>query len=64
MTQQIFPYHLSLMFKLFCPKLVVKKVAMIFWNMCFPKQQIKNDVVFEPMHHTGQVVASTVLSSK
>ena len=58
------PYHLSLMFKLFSPKLVVKKVAMIFWNMCFPKQQIKNDVVFEPMHQTGQVVASTVLSSK
>ncbi|HIC57842.1 MAG TPA: B12-binding domain-containing radical SAM protein [Acidobacteria bacterium] len=58
------PFHFSLMFKRFSPTFVLKKVGMIFWNMCFPKQQIKNDVVFEPMHHTGQVVASTVLGSK
>lgn len=40
------PYHLSLMFKLFSPRQVVKKVALIFFYSLFPKKQAGTTVIF------------------
>jgi anaerobic magnesium-protoporphyrin IX monomethyl ester cyclase len=58
------PYHLSLMFKLFSYKLVIKKILLVVWSMIFPRQQKQNTQVFTPMHHEGQIVSTVTLNSK
>jgi len=48
------PYHLSLMFKLFSPRQVVKKVALIFFYSLFPKKQGGETIVFSQVDQQGQ----------
>ena len=42
------PYHLSLMFKLFSPRQVLKKVAAIFFYSLLPKKQSGKTIIFSP----------------
>ena len=49
------PYHLSLMWKLFSPKLVVKKIALIVYYSFRPKDQSRDAVIFNPMHKQAQL---------
>jgi radical SAM superfamily enzyme YgiQ (UPF0313 family) len=44
------PYHLSLMWKLFSPRLVVKKVLLILYYSFRPKVQGLDSVIYKPMH--------------
>ena len=49
------PYHLSLMFKLFSPKQVLKKVAAIFFYSLLPKKQAGTTIIFSPKHQESEV---------
>ena len=52
------PYHLSLMFKLFSPRQVVKKVTLIFFYSLFPQKQAGETVVFSQVDEQDQAVRS------
>ena len=53
------PYHLSLMFKLFSPKLVLKKFTAIFFYCLLPKKQRGETLVFSPTLHSDQSLSET-----
>jgi radical SAM superfamily enzyme YgiQ (UPF0313 family) len=42
------PYHLSLMFKLFSPRQVLKKIILIFFYSLFPQRQGGKTLIFSP----------------
>ena len=52
------PYHLSLMFKLFSPRQVVKKVALIFFYSLFPQKQGGETFIFSQVDEQDQAVES------
>ena len=52
------PYHLSLMFKLFAPRQIFKKVILIFFYSLFPKRQAGETLIFSPANQQNQVAQS------
>ena len=54
-------YHSSLMFKLFSPRQVVKKVALIFFYSLFPWKQSGETVIFSQVDQQGQAKQGEIL---
>ena len=48
------PYHLSLMFKLFSPKITLKKFMVMFFYSILPKKQNATKVIFSPTLYSGE----------
>jgi anaerobic magnesium-protoporphyrin IX monomethyl ester cyclase len=53
------PYHLSLMFKLFSPRQVFKKIAMIFYYSLLPDKQGGETLIFSPANKDEPLQAPT-----